>query len=73
MSLAIYTHAFKKRDQESAKFMEGLYPRKEKEKILKIRNELYIGYGLCEPMCHAAMIVELNLDILAFALAACLT
>jgi len=30
-TLSIYAHAFKKRDQESAKFMEGLYIRKEKK------------------------------------------
>lgn len=28
-TLSIYAHAFKKRDQESAKFMDGLYPQKE--------------------------------------------
>ena len=28
-TLTIYAHAFKKRDQASAKFMEGLYPKKE--------------------------------------------
>lgn len=28
-TLSIYAHAFKKRDQESAKFMEGLYAKKE--------------------------------------------
>lgn len=28
-TLSIYAHAFKKRDQESARFMEGLYAKKE--------------------------------------------
>jgi integrase len=31
-TLSIYAHAFKKRDHESAKFMEGLYTVKKKQK-----------------------------------------